>query len=318
MTPKRLLKTSLFTVKVAASLSLLYLAVRGLDLGSALGLVGSSSPWMFAVAALTTVCTHLLGGTRWHGLLIGHLAVIPLRRAMSLSLIGAFFNSALPSTVGGDAARIIYATRDGAAPSGVVLSILLDRFVGVSGSALVSLIVIVVQPFGLVLPPLWRAVVAVLCVGVLGGIAALLLFNMLMQRRAVSAVVGRLSPWLASHLVGVRVSFRALGAAALWTIALISGVGLTLALLDMASGGGLGLARALAIAAPIILATSLPISMAGWGVREVVMVEMFEVMALPSEAGLAISVLFGLTLFAAGIPGLVLWVTLRRADAVKA
>jgi hypothetical protein len=56
-----------------------------------------------------------------------------------------------------------------------------------------------------------------------------------------------------------------------------------------------------------MLVTSLPISVAGWGVREGAMVVAFGYVNVPAESAFAMSVLFGLTMLMSGIPGSILW-----------
>jgi glycosyltransferase 2 family protein len=58
---------------------------------------------------------------------------------------------------------------------------------------------------------------------------------------------------------------------------------------------------------PVILVTVVPISIAGWGVREGAMVVAFGFVNVPASAAFAVSVLFGLTLAAASLPGALLW-----------
>jgi hypothetical protein len=57
----------------------------------------------------------------------------------------------------------------------------------------------------------------------------------------------------------------------------------------------------------VILVTVVPISIAGWGVREGAMVVAFGFINVPASAAFAVSVLFGLTLAAASLPGSILW-----------
>jgi len=62
---------------------------------------------------------------------------------------------------------------------------------------------------------------------------------------------------------------------------------------------------------PMVLALAIPISVAGWGVREGTMVvALGQVGVLPADA-LALSVAFGLIYMLAGIPGGLLWLVPR-------
>jgi glycosyltransferase 2 family protein len=58
---------------------------------------------------------------------------------------------------------------------------------------------------------------------------------------------------------------------------------------------------------PVILVTVVPVSIAGWGVREGAMVIAFGFLHVPASAAFALSVLFGLTLAVASLPGSIIW-----------
>ena len=63
------------------------------------------------------------------------------------------------------------------------------------------------------------------------------------------------------------------------------------------------------IVPPVTLIQLLPISLAGWGVREVVLVVALASFGVPGETALAISVLLGLCFIVIGVPGGLLWLT---------
>ena len=58
------------------------------------------------------------------------------------------------------------------------------------------------------------------------------------------------------------------------------------------------------VAVPVMLLTLLPISFAGWGVREAALVSGFDLLDVPSELALATSIGFGLSGIVASLPGL--------------
>jgi hypothetical protein len=58
---------------------------------------------------------------------------------------------------------------------------------------------------------------------------------------------------------------------------------------------------------PVLLAMTLPISIAGWGVREQAMVAAFALVNVPGEGALALSIMFGLLGLIIGLPGGIVW-----------
>jgi uncharacterized membrane protein YbhN (UPF0104 family) len=68
-----------------------------------------------------------------------------------------------------------------------------------------------------------------------------------------------------------------------------------------------GFALCVAAVPPIVLLSTLPISLAGWGVRESAAVYVFGLAGIEAHEALALSIAFGLAQIAVGLPGLVHW-----------
>src|SRR3970040_231815 len=95
-----------FALKAAISAILLYFAVAGVDLAVIGERLRDLRPeWMIAALALAFIQLGL-GAARWHVIARACEASLPLPSALRLSLIAAFFNQVLPSSVGGDAVRV--------------------------------------------------------------------------------------------------------------------------------------------------------------------------------------------------------------------
>lgn len=94
-------------------------------------------PDALAVSALVwLVGPVFLGTLRWWYLMRGAGLRCDYFRAVKLQLVGFFFNTAMPGAVGGDIVKAIYIVKDQAGGSGktpAMLSVLLDRIVGLIG-----------------------------------------------------------------------------------------------------------------------------------------------------------------------------------------
>jgi len=88
-------------------------------------------------------------------------------------------------------------------------------------------------------------------------------------------------------------------------------VNVTLCVYVLALGLNLNvtLMECLALFPPVLLVTTLPISIAGWGVREYAMMKAFSLVGVPSEGALVLSLLFGLVAMAVSLPGGIVWLT---------
>jgi glycosyltransferase 2 family protein len=65
--------------------------------------------------------------------------------------------------------------------------------------------------------------------------------------------------------------------------------------------------EALIVVPTVLLLTTLPVSVAGWGVREGAMVAGFGFLGIPAEGALTVSVLFGVAQILVSLPGGVVW-----------
>ena len=75
------------------------------------------------------------------------------------------------------------------------------------------------------------------------------------------------------------------------------------------------------IVPPVTLIQLVPVSLAGWGVRELGFVFVLAGFGIPAEAALAASLLVGLCMIVVGLPGGLLWLTgwdVTRATAPRA
>jgi hypothetical protein len=60
---------------------------------------------------------------------------------------------------------------------------------------------------------------------------------------------------------------------------------------------------------PVLLIATVPISIAGWGVRESSMIAAFAYAGLAESDGLTLSILFGAASFIIGIVGGIVWIS---------
>lgn len=75
---------------------------------------------------------------------------------------------------------------------------------------------------------------------------------------------------------------------------------------------------ALVLIPPVLLIAMLPISVAGWGVREGAMVVALALVGVHSAQSLALSICFGLLLIALSLPGGIVWFLTRHQTPVDA
>lgn len=301
-------------VKIAVTAALLYFALRGTDFTDlARRLKGLHVAWMAAAVAVLFAQLALVV-VRWSKIAGYCGADLPLPQGTHYTLIASFFNQVLPSTVGGDAARIWMFARDGAGWSKSTYSVLLDRFFGLLGLALM---VVISLPWSLTLIKSPGGQLALLAIGMccIGGAAVFVALGYLRWHRLMEWAPTR-------HLIQMSVTTREImfSPRAIALVTILSLVVHTLSVVAawcaaQSVDAPFQFGQALLLLPPVLLIASVPISIAGWGVRESAFVLAFSYAGLSQADGLIVSVLFGAAFFILGLAGGLTW--LLNSEALR-
>lgn len=293
-------------VKALITSALLYFALRGTDFKSLMQRIqGIHVGWMSAAVAALMLQVAVVA-VRWSEIAARCGAGLPVSQGARTTLIASFFNQVLPSTVGGDAVRVWLFARAGAGWSKATHSVLLDRFFGV---LVLALMVVVCLPWSLTLIKNPVGQLALLAVG-LCSIAGAAVFIALGYFRW-----HKLMEWAPTrHLIQMSVTTREIMFTPR-TIAVVTALSLLIHLLSVATAWCVAqsvdapfqFGHALLLLPPVLLIASVPISIAGWGVRESAFVLAFSYAGLPEADGLIVSVLFGAAFFIVGLAGGLAW-----------
>ncbi|MBI3445513.1 MAG: flippase-like domain-containing protein [Magnetospirillum sp.] len=295
--------------KLAVSVGLIAYVLSRVDLGAVLVRVTALPVGVVALAFLCLLIQIPLAGWRWWRLsaILGY--DLPLGRVVSFLHVGLFFNQVLPSGVGGDVLRIWLLRRHAASVMAAVTCVLLDRLVGVA--ALVILVACGLPAlYATAADPVARLSVAVLVgLAVLGYGALLLLggdvgrflaaFRLLAPIRAIASATRSLVVPALGPVLAVSVALHGLTVLAAWLLA--GGLGLEVGFMTLA-----------ALVPPVFLLLVLPVSMAGWGVREGALVVSLGFAGVAPADSVALSLLLGFGMLAASLPGGLVWLALGR------
>jgi len=302
-------------LKITVSAALIWWLFGRIDVDTAMQHLTSAAPELIALSLLVLVVQITLGGLRWGAVLTAIQAPLDFATAIRLFYIGTFFNQTLPSSVGGDAVRMYMAHREGLRPRHAIAGVMLERLVTVI--ALVIL-VMAVQPW--FLPKLDDAAqmlvassIGILAIGTLIGLVVLVMLDKLpssVERwRIGRAVIG-----LGGDARRVFLSPKRAAICLAYGVATHLNIGCFIYLLAMSMSIDIDLFDCLVLTPPVLLVTTLPISIAGWGVRELAMVEAFGLVAVAPEAATAISIMVGFVVLAFSIPGGLVWLASRGGD----
>jgi hypothetical protein len=295
---------ALIVLKLAISAALLYFATRNLHFSTVAARFGSAQPFWLLIALAIALLQNVLIAFRWQRVVEICGATLEPMAAIRFNMIGAFFSQVLPATVGGDAARILLLARQGAGWWKATSSVLLDRFVGL---LVLALLVTVALPwsFQLIGAPIAR--LGLLIIGV-GSIAGATFFLAL-------AYVPVLRQWkwtrMLADLSGLASQCLSSGRASVFILISSAASHLMLAAITWCAGKAvsaqLEFGQAFLLSLPVNLISTAPISIAGWGVRESVMVLAFSYAGLSEGDAFIVSILVGLVTLATGVLGGIVW-----------
>ncbi|HEX4553220.1 MAG TPA: lysylphosphatidylglycerol synthase transmembrane domain-containing protein [Xanthobacteraceae bacterium] len=303
----------MIALKVVATGGLLWFALGRID-WAVVGLRLNTIVPLFGIAALIVLGLQpLLSALRWR-LIAGHSGFnMSVAQACRLNLIGTFFNQTLPSSLGGDGARIWLLVKGGTAPSAATYSVLLDRVMGVLWLIILA-VACLPWSLAIVSNSAGRMSLIVCALGGLAAIGVFLSFGKLdaawsrrwwATRHAgdVSRLAWRLlsAPAPACAIAVLSLTLHAATVGAVWLIA--QGV-----------GAPLGIFQALIVVPPILLIATVPISIGGWGVRESAMAVAFSFLGLAETDGVIVSVLLGAGMFIVGAAGGLVWIATAQAS----
>jgi hypothetical protein len=301
--------------RLLLSAGLLAWLIAGSDGRQLWGILRQADLGLYAACSLISTGGMLLRALRWKAVLDAAGARVSFRRALYLFYVGAFFNTFLPTGLGGDVVRVLEIGR-GATAQQAVGTILVERLAGFA--VLFALLLAVLPAAATALPPATTLGLAGLALGVL------VMAGLLLEGRRLRRLVGWLARWpltrpfsLAGDTwlgqtyqvitsVGRLAVVRALLISLVFNLSIVWSNWLAARALDLEVSAGL-----VAVALPVISATLLvPVSISGFGVREGVVVALLGQAGVGAAEALALSLAwYGLDMLDGVYGGLIYFLT---------
>jgi glycosyltransferase 2 family protein len=288
-------KSLINTLKIIFTILLLFLVFQSIDVSKISNDLKSFSMWRLSVLLVICWIGQLICSERWRIFASSLKMKGGYRNFVQMYFVGMFFNIGLPSLVGGDAIKAYILSRKNNKPLHIGLaSVLQDRAAGLISLLLYGLIAILLYPITWRGFPLWIAYV-ICWAGV-----ALTLWVMLKGERLYRRFLIPDSDAFLQRVLRMIAEFhQALGMSnlkpgAFLRIALYSFInsGLVLWLFQqvtVAAGHRVDIVPFSALFPIVTLATMLPITLSGLGVREWCYVEALSLVGIPRNTGFIIS-----------------------------
>jgi len=305
MEKNRIKKISFNILKILVTTLLFVLIFDKVDINSTIMMLKTIAPSFFIIALLVMIVEVLIANFRWKIVLKQLGSNITFYKALRYLWIGVFFNQALPSSIGGDAVRGYYLCKnENYSLSDATIGVLLDRVMGLLGLVLLVILTI---------PLIFESTITVLTKWT---ILSIIFFALL---AIILSLIIDLIPNKFSQLkiINGLVKFSTKGREVLFSyyglIAVILSIIIHLTFVFaawlLAYGMGLDIPFiGMLLIVPITnLLIALPISIAGWGIREGLFITGLGYLNVSSDAALALSILYGLLMLFVSLPGFVDW-----------
>ena len=288
----------LFPLRLGVSVGLLAGLAWYLDLGAVTTrLARMEITWVVGALILSIVQT-AASAWRWR-FTAGRLGIdLAFREALREYYLAMFLNQVLPGGVVGDFSRAWrHARSPGLAQSAAgtaVRAVILERASGQAVMMTLAVVSLLSLPVALGVGPRLAALGAATVVAFVAGVVAVR-----RQRRSRESVWGRL--WddaRAALLTGV-----ALPVQLVTSILVVGSYIATFVLAARAVGVQVSLPTLLPLVAPVLVTMLIPVTLAGWGVREGAAAVLWGVVGLAAVDGVTVSAAYGLLILLASAPG---------------
>lgn len=283
-------------IKLLITVGLLGLLFYRMDLKAFLEVLRSANWWFVALSCVLYFCTAFFVTTRWKVILVNFGVGTPWRRLFHIYLIGYFFNMFMPSAIGGDFFRAYYlAKREQTGMSTAITTTVLDRFAGLSALLLIGLVASALNPIeieGRSLTWVFLLVAALF-------IAALILMFTSRSHRLLKRILARVK-WgeveqKATSILDGMERLRRNSMAIIWVMLLSVSVQLLVVVVIWCAALSLHFEaqfRWFLLFIPIInLATAIPLTINGVGLREGVYFLLFSQIGVPMESAVTLSLI---------------------------
>jgi uncharacterized protein (TIRG00374 family) len=274
--------------------------------------------WLLAGLAMAGV-GNLLSVVRWAVFLRVLKIPLPAWEVLRLSFVGLFFNNFLVGAVGGDAVKVVWLVVKGHNKTSALLSVLMDRMSGLGALILCSLTFMLLRLDWLMSSPFVAGVIKFVF-GYLTVVVLLMAFSFVISARGLTS---RLPERLPGRKTILEFTTAYIQFVAAWRATLVASA-ISLVILLSYFATFYCSARAFGVHMPVLdffafmpavdIIAALPISLGGFGVRDMLFATLLRDLAGVAQAPAVALSLGGAFLYLAwGLLGLVLLPSYRRA-----
>lgn len=297
-----------YCIKFCVTIILFALILRNVDIESAYTAASQLSWLTVALAIVLQLGSNSVAAFRWFLIMRRIGSSKPFPFFLMSYFKGTFFNQGLPTSIGGDAIRILDCSRESHSKADCFYGVFIDRFIGLAGLLILNISALLMNRD--ILPPRIHTMLLATIILLFLGLVALLFIYRLRLFRTTKwfGFIGQLSerynqvyagPVSFIVQMGLAVMIHLMAMTAFYVLGVGVGLDYTLNVF-------------LVLVPPVVLLTILPISLAGWGIREGAMIGFFLLVGADRSRVLTFSVLYGLLALISSLPGLFVYLVQKN------
>jgi uncharacterized membrane protein YbhN (UPF0104 family) len=260
--------------------------------------------FLLSVSLLILVIQILVSTFRWYLMLEMKGIKFTFYDALRLTWLGLFFNQVLPTGIGGDVIRVYQLNKKCEDLPASISSVFWDRLTGLFG---LGLLILLGMPIALYMGHVNLALIGL---GIIFVLIILFLFVLYFDRIDFIKIFnfsvslehlsndGRLFCLTKKNSIKIITLSVIIQSVSVFSVYLIG----------VSIGEYIDILALLIIVPTSIITMALPISIAGWGIREGVMVFGLALLGVNLETSLLISIIYGVQLMLVSLPGGVYWI----------
>jgi len=298
-------------IKILVSFFLFGLIIFYVDLSKVRDTLLQVNIGYYLISIVVQLIVILIGAKRWSFFIFHDNLKINFNMLLRINFMANFFNNVLPSSIGGDALRVFYIYKLGHGGAIAMSSVVIERIIGLSAMVGVASISLIFVELG----ANWHNLLKVLIQLLFFFIVTLILLvgwnksyliltdNKLVKKFKGNKLVQNLLKLVNKSHIYLRDYFLILKVFAASVVLHVVQI-LVFIFIGKSLGLEIDYMYYFTMIPLLILVSSVPFTIGGLGVREVLIVFLFSMVGVSSEYSASVAILFLLTLILSSMPGL--------------
>lgn len=295
-------KSIMLLIKILGSAAVIYLLSKKVNIYDIYIVLKRITLPYLLVSMASVVIAQIFFAKRWQQIIAINGPLLPLNQLFQQVYIGFFISQGMPSVVGGDVFRVMMLKEYGISLVRAIQTLFIDRICGMMSLTLLSLVFLPFEfstflhsDFGWLILLVFFTLLCAFFVAFIFHRFPIFIFEFLKHIQDLSKTF---ADFIKHKNFVITLLFSTVGTCSIL---------MSMYFLSLDLHLNLNISAIMSSAAVIFLIAALPISFAGWGLREGAMVVILNAFHVPANEALSLSLLVGAVQLIASIPGLIMW-----------